>query len=160
MFPPSSRPPEDREVVLGMGCESSSGLLDPENEPPGESFDHPSYQILFISDRDGGSIMDADGSNPTNVSQNLGWDGSPKSNMMHRWTPDGRIVFDHQPSGEWWTYAVNPDGSDLEPMFNAWEKRVLGLPERITRALGYAIALPPARVARRARHEHSGGAEG
>lgn len=104
-------------VVLGVGCDSSSGLLDPENELPGEFFDHPSYQILFISDRDGGSIeggpsyydiylMGANGV------ENLTNDPARIYSEWHL-SPDGsRLVMRSNRSGcdAIWTMAV--DGSD------------------------------------------------
>lgn len=60
-------------------------------------------------------VMNADGTDPHNVSDNGGvtetaWDFS------HGWTPDGRVVFHHVISA-YETYVVNADGTGLQPMF-------------------------------------------
>ncbi|MFO7894499.1 MAG: hypothetical protein R6U63_12255 [Longimicrobiales bacterium] len=62
-------------------------------------------------------VMNADGSGQVNVSDNVGLEES-SSDWPHGWSPDGRIVFhsfrsDTPPA----TYLVDPDGTDLEPMF-------------------------------------------
>ncbi|MEJ2677778.1 MAG: hypothetical protein P8174_01730 [Gemmatimonadota bacterium] len=60
-------------------------------------------------------VMNADGSDPHNVSDNGGvtetaWDFS------HGWTPDGKVVFHHVISS-FETYVVNADGTELQPLF-------------------------------------------
>lgn len=75
-------------------------------------------QIAFTTSREGTwavYVMDADGSDPRNVSSPL--DEVPGStNFPAGWSPDGRVVF-HQYSSDVRAYIVNPDGTDLGPLF-------------------------------------------
>jgi Tol biopolymer transport system component len=61
-------------------------------------------------------VMNADGTDPHNVSDNGGvtetaWDFS------HGWTPSGQVVF-HHVIADYETYVVNADGTGLQPMFD------------------------------------------
>jgi len=79
-------------------------------------------KIVFQTDRDAALVetmvivpdglgievyaMNADGSNPTNLS----W--SPEDDVYPSWSPDGsKIVFQSARDGNWEIYAMNPDGS-------------------------------------------------
>ncbi|MBU7018161.1 MAG: PD40 domain-containing protein [Theionarchaea archaeon] len=78
-------------------------------------------KIVFISDRNGNSeicVMDADGSNEINVSNNP-WEDSQSS-----WSPDGtKIVFTSDRDGNHEIYVMNPDGSNQKRLTNttSWE---------------------------------------
>ena len=68
-------------------------------------------KLSFVTDRDGDSevyIMDADGSNPTNVTQN------PAEDFASSWTSDGtRLIFDTERDGNWEIYSILLDGTGL-----------------------------------------------
>jgi dipeptidyl aminopeptidase/acylaminoacyl peptidase len=70
-------------------------------------FDH----IAFVSTRDGNGevyVMGADGSNPTNLTNNAAWDIYPD------WSPDGtKIIFSSDRTGNDQLYVMNADGSNL-----------------------------------------------
>ena len=74
-----------------------------ESEPAGPS------GIVFSSDRDGNQeiyVMDADGSNPIRLTENLARDQAPV------WSPDGnRIAFQSDRDGGWQIYVMDSDGS-------------------------------------------------
>ena len=56
-------------------------------------------------------VMNADGTNPVNVSNNAAYDGWPA------WTPDGKVIFSSNRGGIPYhaqLYRVNSDGSNLE----------------------------------------------
>jgi tricorn protease-like protein len=66
-------------------------------------------RIAFLSDRDGNYeiyVMDADGSNQMNLTDNPAYDWEPA------WSPDGtRIAFASQRDGNWEIYVMGADGS-------------------------------------------------
>jgi Tol biopolymer transport system component len=70
-------------------------------------------RIAFVSSRDGNTelyAMNADGSNPVNLTRNRAEDGDGS----YAWSPDGaRIVFSSRRSGHWNIYTVTPEGRDL-----------------------------------------------
>ncbi len=70
-----------------------------------------SSKIAFVSNRDGNAeiyVMDADGSNVTRLTNNLGFDGAPT------WSPDGtRIAFASSRHENSDIYIMNADGSDV-----------------------------------------------
>lgn len=67
-------------------------------------------------------VMNADGSNVVNVSNNAGT-GEVRSDFGHGWTPDGRVVFHDQVSGEpVRTYVVDADGGNLQPLLDAGDR--------------------------------------
>ena len=76
-------------------------------------------RIVFVSNRDGNTelyVMDADGSNPVNLTRNRADDG----NGSYEWSPDGnRIVFSSMRRGDWDIYTVRPDGRDLRRLTNS-----------------------------------------
>jgi len=67
--------------------------------------------IAFVSNQDGNPeiyVMDADGSNPTRLTNNPGFDGAPT------WSPDGtRIAFASSRNDNADIYIINVDGSNL-----------------------------------------------
>lgn len=67
-------------------------------------------KIAFASDRDGDSevyVMNADGSDLRQLTQNSGYDGRP------RWSPDGaQLAFETDRDGDWDIYLMNVDGSN------------------------------------------------
>ncbi|MEJ2184929.1 MAG: hypothetical protein P8Z36_03230 [Gemmatimonadota bacterium] len=63
-------------------------------------------------------VMNEDGSDPHNVSDNGGVTETA-TDFAHGWTPTGRVVFHHQTSGPLQAYVVNADGTGLHPIFDA-----------------------------------------
>ena len=67
-------------------------------------------KIAFMSDRDGNLeiyVMNADGSNPIRLTNNLAYDGAPA------WSPDGsKIAFSSNRDGNPEIYVMNVDGSN------------------------------------------------
>jgi TolB protein len=66
-------------------------------------------KIAFVTDRDGNDeiyVMNADGSNPTNLTNNPAFDADPD------WSPDGtKIAFSTHRDGNYEIYVMNADGS-------------------------------------------------
>ena len=73
-------------------------------------------KVAFQTNRDGNTeiyVMEADGSNPINVSNSAAEDYQPV------WSPDGsKIAFQSQRDGNPELYVVNPDGSNLVRLTN------------------------------------------
>ncbi len=74
-------------------------------------------KIAFSSDRDDGNweiyVMDADGSNPINLTHN------PASDSFTSWSPDGtKIAFDSNRDGNGEIYVMNADGKNLQRLTN------------------------------------------
>ena len=69
----------------------------------------PLARIAFVSDRDGNSeiyVMDTDGSNQTNLTNN------PSADSRPYWSPDGaKIAFESNRDGNFQIYVMNADGS-------------------------------------------------
>ena len=69
-----------------------------------------------MSDRDGNDeiyIIDADGSNPTRVTNH------PESDFESSWTSEGtRLIFDSDRQGNWDLYSIGVDGKDLVQLTN------------------------------------------
>ncbi len=98
------------------------------NNPAGDG--NPSWspdgkRIVFTSDRDGHFmngiptteiyVMDADGRNQQNLTNNPSYDSSPS------WSPDGkRIAFDSDRDGRfnWEIYVIDADGGNLQRITN------------------------------------------
>jgi TolB protein len=57
-------------------------------------------------------VMNADGTGRVNVTNH------PAADHLHGWTPDGRLVIESDRAGEVRTYVMNPDGTDVEPLFD------------------------------------------
>ena len=78
-------------------------------------------KIAFYSDRDGNYeiyVMDADGSNPTNLTNNPANDGA------QAWSPDGsKIAFGSSRDGNMEIYIMDTDGSNPTNLTNnpAWD---------------------------------------
>jgi hypothetical protein len=74
-------------------------------------------QIAFYSNRDGNEeiyVMDADGSNPRNLTNHKAADWFP------RWSPDGsQITFSSKRDGDLEIYAMNADGSNVRRLTNS-----------------------------------------
>jgi Tol biopolymer transport system component len=92
--------------------ENSGTDQDPAFSPNGK-------KIAFTSARNGGDgwdvmVMDADGSNPINLTPNLGED-----NIQPAWSPNGKkIVFVHSPGSrpDADLYVMDADGSNIAPL--------------------------------------------
>jgi len=73
-------------------------------------------RIAFQSNRDGNYeiyVMDADGSNQTNLTNN------PADDMFPVWSPDGtKIAFMSNRDGNWEIYVMNADGSNQTNLTN------------------------------------------
>jgi Tol biopolymer transport system component len=90
----------DRPSSLGISAASSYSSWSPDGK-----------MIVFHLHRDGENleifIMNADGSNLTQLTDNLAYDGEPS------WSPDGtRIAFISKRDGNWEIYAMKADGSN------------------------------------------------
>ena len=90
-------------VVLIGGCGGTGTVLAPR-------------KIAFTTDRDGNEeiyVMDADGSNPTRLTNNSADDGQPA------WSPDGsQIAFGSFRDGNPEIYVMDADGSNQTNLTN------------------------------------------
>jgi Tol biopolymer transport system component len=71
-------------------------------------------------------VMNADGSDLTNITNNSAWDWTPS------WSPDGgKITFSSDRDGKLEIYVMNADGSDLTRLTNnsAWDYRPAWSPD-------------------------------
>ena len=79
----------------------------------------PYGRIVFGSDRDGDGeiyVMNADGTNQTNLTNNAVWDGEPA------WSPDGsKIAFGSDRDGNHEIYVMNADGTNVTRLTNDLE---------------------------------------
>ncbi len=84
-------------VVLIGGCGGTGTVLAPR-------------KIAFTSNRDGNYevyVMDADGTNPTRLTNNTTYDRVPA------WSPDGsQIAFDSRRDGNYEVYVMDADGTN------------------------------------------------
>ena len=78
--------------------------------PARAAFPGDNGKIAFVSNRDSNFeiyIMESDGSNQTNITNNPAYDGAPS------WSPDGsQIVFMSERDGNYEIYRMNADGTD------------------------------------------------
>jgi Tol biopolymer transport system component len=102
-------------VVYIYGCKKE----EPQNEnaSPGISLEEKlQSKIAFTSNRDGNReiyVMNSDGSEQKNLTNNPGNDGSPS------WSPDGKkIAFFSNRDGNWEIYVMNADGSGQKRLTN------------------------------------------
>ena len=75
-------------------------------------------RIAFASNRDGNSevyVMDADGSNPVNLSQS-----ADSNEWLPAWSPDGKYIsFNTDRHGDLDIYWMKADGSRVQPVTTA-----------------------------------------
>ncbi|MCK4324384.1 MAG: PD40 domain-containing protein, partial [Armatimonadetes bacterium] len=90
-------------VVLIGGCGGTGTVLAPNN-------------IAFETDRDGNReiyVMEADGSNQTNLTNNSAYDEQPA------WSPNGsQIAFGSHRDDNWEVYVMDSDGSNPTNLTN------------------------------------------
>jgi hypothetical protein len=93
-------------VIGGIGLVRFSGAMSASNEG----------RIAFCSSREGNSeidIIDTDGKNQVNLTQNPAWDTYPS------WSPDGKkIAFISDRDGNWEIYVMDADGSNVKRLTN------------------------------------------
>lgn len=82
-------------------------------------------KIAFYSSRDATEgrgwdafVMNADGTGLVDVGNNPSTDPATHNDMVHGWSPDGRVVLFSTRDGRERTYLVNPDGTDLQPLLD------------------------------------------
>ncbi|MDE2822920.1 MAG: hypothetical protein OXK79_05385 [Chloroflexota bacterium] len=94
-------------IVLALACGTE---VEPTPTPWPTPDNSTVSRIAFASNRDGNweiYVMNSDGSNPHNVTNNPGTDSHPS------WSPDGsKIAFQSERDGNWEIYVMNSDGSE------------------------------------------------
>lgn len=127
--------PNDRSIGVAVRCSSCSNLVpvsqyynawDPAWSPNGT-------QIVFTSDKSGNAdiwIMNADGSNPKQITTDSNTDWDPA------WSPDGsKIVFGHDRDGDeniFNIWVINVDGTNLRQLTfgdTGWEVEATWSPD-------------------------------
>jgi Tol biopolymer transport system component len=95
-------------VVLVTACLAVGLVSCGDDDGTGPTLD--GTKIAFQSDRDGNFeiyVMDADGSDPVNLTNNPAYDAQPA------WSPDGtRIAFHSYRDGNYEIYVMGADGSN------------------------------------------------
>ena len=105
-------------LILMNADRTELKLTDDPINHPGNNFDPfwspDGTKIAFRTDRDGNEeiyMMNADGTNPINLTNDPARDGEPK------WSPDGtRILFSSWRSGEALLYVMDADGLNQKPV--------------------------------------------
>ena len=100
-------------IALSLACGSQP---DPTPTPWPTPDNSTVSRIAFATNRDGNwevYVMNSDGSNPHNLTNNPGTDSHPS------WSPDGsKIAFQTERDGNWEIYVMNADGSEQTRMTN------------------------------------------
>lgn len=93
-------------IVLALACGTE---VEPTPTPWPTPDNSTVSRIAFATNRDGNweiYVMNSDGSNPHNITNNPGTDSHPS------WSPDGsKIAFQSERDGNWEIYVMNSDGS-------------------------------------------------
>ena len=118
------------ESPAGIASESSTDRVNVVGAAHGgDGFSGTNGKIAFSSERDGNGeiyVMDADGSNPTNLTNNGATDGGPA------WSPDGgKIAFTSERDGNYEIYVMDADGSNPTNLTNnsAWDSEPAWSPD-------------------------------
>ena len=94
-------------IALALACGSE---VEPTPTPWPTPDNSTVSRIAFASNRAGDwdiYVMNSDGSNPHNITNNPGTDSHPS------WSPDGsKIAFQSERDGNWEIYVMNSDGSE------------------------------------------------
>ena len=94
-------------IVLALACGAE---VEPTPMPWPTPDNSTVSRIAFATNRDGNweiYVMNSDGSNPHNITNNPGTDSHPS------WSPDGsKIAFQSERDGNWEIYVMNSDGSE------------------------------------------------
>jgi hypothetical protein len=108
-------------VLLVLSCDLTAQLTTPPTPAitaPSKAAGGGSGRIAFVSNREGNDeiyIMNADGSQPMNLSNN------PASDVFPAWSPDGaRIAFTSNRDGNNEIYVMNANGAYQVRLTNHW----------------------------------------
>ena len=136
-------------MALAVACGSE---VEPTPTPWPTPDNSTMSRIAFASNRDGNweiYLMNSDGSNPHNVTNNPATDSHPS------WSPDGsKIVFQSERAGNFEIYVMNSDGSEQKRLTEGPGRRPLS--RVVARRHEDRLRIRPARTAQRLDDEFRG----